>query len=124
MEVEEKKEKSKVEEIKDTAKDLAEHVQEYAETFYKVALLNVTQKATDIASATITAITLLTLGMFALFFGGFALAWWLGDVINSTAGGFAIVAGLFLLLTLIIIFMRKSIVFPYFRNSIIRKLYV
>ena len=124
MEVEEKKEKSKVEEIKDTAKDLAEHVQDYADTFYKVAVLNITQKATDIASATITAITLLTLGMFALFFGGFALAWWLGDVINTRAGGFAIVAGLFLLLTLIIIMMRKNIVFPYFRNSIIRKLYV
>jgi Putative Actinobacterial Holin-X, holin superfamily III len=111
------------EQLKEKAEDLTEHLGDLAETSYKLAIINLTQKATNAASQGLTIIVLCTLGMFILFFGGFGLAWWLGDVIDSRAGGFAIVAGFFLLLTLCILAVRKKIVFPYIRNLIIRKVY-
>ncbi len=112
-----------IDELKEKAGDLADHVVDYAETFYKVALLNMTQKATNIASTIVTVVALCTLGMFVLFFITLALGWWLGDLINSRAGGFLIVAALFLVLLFVIISMRKKIVFPFIRNLIIRQSY-
>lgn len=109
--------------LKDKAGDLFEHIGDIADTFYKLTIINVTQKATNAASSALVVIVLCTLGMFTLFFGGFALAWWLGDVFGSRIAGFGAVAGLFALLTILIIALRKNIVFPYFRNLIIRKVY-
>lgn len=113
-----------VEEIKETTKDLTDHVTEYVETFYKVAVLNLTQKATDLTSTVIMVVALLTLGTFVLLFGSIALAWWLGNLLESRVAGFLIVAGFYLLLLILIIALRKNFVFPIFRNAIIRKLYV
>jgi predicted lipid-binding transport protein (Tim44 family) len=121
METEQPKEK--VEELKESAQDLTEHLGQMADTFYKLAVLNLTQKATNAAAAGISVIVLCTFGVFFLIFGGIALGWWLGDLIDNRAGGFAIIAGFFLLLTICIIALRKKIVFPYFRNRIIRKVY-
>lgn len=113
----------KDEDLKDKAGDLAEHIGDLADTFYKLTILNVTQKATNAVSSALMVIILCTLGMFALFFGGFALAWWLGDVFDNRIAGFGAVAGFFALLTIIVIALRKNIIFPYFRNLIIRKVY-
>jgi hypothetical protein len=115
--------KDKAEDLKDSAKDLTEHIGDMADTFYKLAVLNLTQKATNAAATGISVIVLCTFGVFFLIFGGIALGWWIGDLVGSRAGGFAIVAGFFLLLTICIVALRKKIVFPYFRNRIIRKVY-
>ena len=113
-----------VDDIKEKAKNLTGHVSDYAETFYKLSVLKVTQKATDIGSSVIVALSLCVFGLFFIFFGGLALGWWLGDVLENRALGFLLVAGFFLLVLLIIIAMRRRIVFPYFRNLLIRKFYV
>jgi hypothetical protein len=119
---EEIKDESK-EGLKDKAGDLFEHVGNIADTFYKLTIINVTQKATNAVSSALVVIVLCTLGMFALFFGGFALAWWLGDLFDNRIAGFGAVGGFFALLTILIIALRKNIVFPYFRNLIIRRVY-
>jgi len=54
---------------------------------------------------------------------GFGLAWWLGDVINSRAGGFFIVAAFYLVVMIAMIIMRKRLIFPLLRNIITRKIY-
>jgi len=112
-----------MENIDNKAADLASHVEEFAETWYKLTVLNATQKATNVASAGITTIVLCTFGVFALLLGGIALAWWLGDLVESRAGGFLLGAGFFALIMVIIILLRKRIIFPFFRDLIIRKLY-
>jgi cytochrome c biogenesis protein CcdA len=112
-----------VEQIKEKAKDLTDNIAEYAETFYKLSVVKATQKATQIGSAVIASIATVILGLFILFFGGVALALWLGDLVNSRPLGFVIVAGFFLIVLVIIIALRKNIVFPYFRNLLIRKFY-
>ena len=109
--------------LKEKVGDLTNHVGDYLDTLYKVTLLNVTQKTTNIASGAIAAIVGVVLGMFVLFFAGFAAAWWLGNVIESRVGGFLLVAGFYLLIAIIIILLRKKIVFPYIRNLLIKKVY-
>jgi hypothetical protein len=109
--------------LHDKAKDLISHAGDYLETFYRLSILKFTQKATNVASSMIAAIAVCTLGVLVVLFGSFGLAWWLGDVIESRAGGFFIVAGFYLLVLLCIVLMRKKIVFPYLRNMIIRKFY-
>jgi len=109
--------------LKEKVENLTSHTGDYLDTLYKVTMLNVTQKATNIASAAIGAITICILGMFVLFFIGFGAAWWLGDMINSRTGGFLIVAGFYLVLTICIVALRRKIVFPFFRNLLIKKVY-
>jgi hypothetical protein len=124
MPAEEIKEKDEKDEgLHDKAKDLISHTGDYLETFYRLSILKFTQKATNVASSVIATVAVCTLGVLVVLFGSFGLAWWLGDVIESRAGGFFIVAGFYLLVLLCIILMRKKIVFPYLRNMIIRKFY-
>lgn len=112
-----------VDDIKEKAKDLTGNIADYAETFYKLSVLKVTKKATDVGSSALTGLAVAVFGLFIIFFGGLGLGWWLGDLLENRAAGFFIVAGFFLLVLLIIIGLRKSIVFPYFRNLLIRKFY-
>lgn len=112
-----------MDELKEKTADLADHVEDMAETFYRLTILNVTQKATTIASATIVIIAVSILGLITLLFLGIALSWWLGDLLNNRTVGFLLGAGFFFVVLLIIIMMRKKIVFPYIRNLIVKKVY-
>jgi hypothetical protein len=112
-----------VEDIKAKAKDLTGNISDYAETFYKLTLVKLTQKATDVGSSLITILSVIVFGLFIVLFGCIALAFWVGELLENRAGGFLAVAGLFLVILLVIVALRKRIVFPYFRNLLIRKFY-
>jgi hypothetical protein len=112
-----------MEDLKEKTIDLAGHVEDIADTFYRLTVLNVTQKATNIASGTIVMIVMCAMGLFCLFFAGCALAWWLGNLVNSRVGGFLLTAAFFLIVTLVMGLFRKKTIFPFVRDIIIRKVY-
>ena len=112
-----------MEDLKEKTIDLADHVEELADTFYRLTVLNVTQKATNIVSGAVVMIMLCSLGFFVLLFAGCALAWWLGNIINSRVGGFLLAAVFFLILMIIVSLLKKKTIFPLIRNLIIRKVY-
>lgn len=109
--------------LKEKAADLVDHVEDLANTFYKLTILNVTQKTTNIAANVIMGMSIVVFGSCVVLFLGLALSWWLGDLVGSRAGGFLLTAGFFILVLLIIAAVKKKIVFPYIRNRIIRKIY-
>ena len=111
------------EELKENAKDIASHVGDYLNTLYRLAIVTITQKATNIAAGIIASLAVCIIGTFVIFFASAGLAWWLGDLVKNRAMGFFIVAGFYLLLILLIVASRKKIVFPYIRNRIIGKHY-
>ena len=111
------------EDLKDKMADLVSHVEDIADTFYKLTLVNVTQKATNITSAAIVMIVVCSLGLFVLLFAGIAFSWWLGSLLENRTGGFLLGAALFLIIMFIIILLRKKIIFPFIRNLIIRRVY-
>ena len=115
--------KEKAEGIREKAKDLVNDVNEYVETVYQLSVLKLTKRVTEIASVAIIGVAFLVFGMFFILFGSVALALWLGHLMGSLALGFIVVAGFYLLDFLIILAIRRKIVFPYFRNLLIRKFY-
>lgn len=112
-----------MDELKEKTADLADHVEDLANTFYKLTILNVTQKTTNIAANVILGVAIVVFGSSVILFLGLALAWWLGDLIDSRIGGFLLTAAFFLIVLWIIAATRKKMVFPFIRNRIIRKIY-
>ena len=112
-----------MEDLKEKTLDLADHIEDLADTFYRLTVLNVTQKATNIVSGAIVMIVLCLLGFFVLLFAGCALAWWLGNIVSSRIGGFLLAAAFFLIVMILVSLLKKQTIFPMIRNLIIRKVY-
>lgn len=112
-----------MEDLKSKAGNLTDSISEYLQTYYKLKVLNAADKATSITASTLASLVIAFLGIFVLLFSGIALAIWLGHLLNSWALGYLAVAGLYLLIIIIIVALRKKIVFPMIRNSLINKLY-
>jgi len=109
--------------LREDAEDVLNHAGDYAETFYKLSLVRLTKKVSDVASGVVNSVLIFFIGLCILLFISFAGAWWLGDVVSSRASGFLLIAAFYLLLIFILILMRKKIISPYIRNTLIRKIY-
>lgn len=112
-----------MENIKDKAEDLTEDISEYLETFYKLKVLQVTDKAAEVTSVSLASLLLLVLTFFFLLFISIGLAWWLGEKLQSMTAGFCIIAGVYAFLSIVVLALRKSYILPLIRNMIIRKAY-
>jgi hypothetical protein len=111
-----------MEDLKNKTETLTDHVGDYVELYYKLVVLNATEKATGIASVSITSIVVGVLVVFVLFFASLGVGWWLGEELNSMIGGFSIIAGFYLLVITIMMALRKQII-PSIQNTIIKKIY-
>lgn len=112
-----------MEDLKEKAGHLTESVTDYLQTYYKLKVLNVADKATSITASTLASLVAVFFGIFVLLFSGIALGIWLGQLLENPALGYLIVAGIFLILIILLVAFRKKIVFPMIRNSLINKLY-
>ena len=109
--------------LKEDAKDILNHAGDYAETFYKLNLLRLTKKVSDVASVVVNSVLIFFISLCILLFISFAGAWWLGDVTNNRALGFLLIAGFYLLIVFVLVLIRKKVISPFIRNTLIRKLY-
>jgi hypothetical protein len=112
-----------MEELKSKAESLTHSISNYLDTFYKLALVNLTQKATNLTAGILAGLTTFFLFILTVFFLGMGLAWWLGGLLNSIAAGFFIVGGIFILIIVLVIVLRKKIVFPILKKAILKKIY-
>ena len=115
--------KTKVEDIKTVTENLTEHAAEYVETYVKLALINVTQKATEVATVSLAAILLTFFCMFVLLFSGVGMAVWIGEELQNMKTGYFCVAGFYLACAILFVLLRKTLIFPFVRDHIIRKVY-
>jgi len=109
--------------LKEDAKDILNHAGDYAETFYKLNLLRLTKKVSDVASVVVNSVLIFFISLCILLFISVAGAWWLGDIVQNRALGFLIIAGFYLLIILVLVLMRKKVISPFIRNTLIRKIY-
>lgn len=112
-----------MEDLKEKTVDLADHVEDIANTFYQLSVVKVTEKISTIVSGAVVMIIMCALGFFVLLFAGCALAWWLGNLVNSRIGGFLLAAAFYFIVMVIVALLRKNTIFPMIRNMIIRKIY-
>jgi hypothetical protein len=109
--------------IQQRAKTLTDDVGELLDLYYRLAVVTVTEKASNAASVSITVIIILFFMMFTLLFAGLGFGWYLGEVLHSMLAGYTIVSGIFLFLIGLTLVLRKNFIFPYIRNTIIKKIY-
>lgn len=109
--------------IKEKLDTLIDDTQELAKTGYKIAKLEATEQLSKVVSNTIVISVLLLLFNFLLLFLFFGLARWIGQELNDISLGYFIVGGFYLLLILLIVALRKSVIVPYFKNMIVKKMY-
>src|SRR5947209_2100691 len=112
-----------MEDLKSKAANLKDHVQEYVHTYTQLAKAKAVKGASSAASGVVVGVSAFLFTFFFLFFVAFGLGWWFGNLVNSRAGGFFMVAGLFLLLTILLFALRKKVIVPMIRNAIISKVY-
>lgn len=70
--------------------------------------LGATEGMTILLSVAATGFILIMLGSIVLLLGGFALAFWIGELTDSAALGFGVLAGATLLLAIVFWFKRKQ----------------
>jgi hypothetical protein len=111
-----------MEDLKSKAETLTDHVGDYIELYYKLIVLNATEKATGMASISVTSLTIAFLSVFSLLFISLGVGWWIGEQLGSMLGGFSIIGGFYAIVVVLILAFRKKIV-PSIQNLIIRKVY-
>jgi len=109
--------------LKEDAQDVLNHAGDYAQTFYKLSLVRLTKKVSDIASGVVNSVLIFFIGLCILLFMSFAGAWWLGDLLNNRALGFLLIAAFYTLLVVILILIRKKVISHFIRNTLISKIY-
>jgi hypothetical protein len=114
---------NKTEEIEEAGEGLMEHVEAFAKTFIELTYASATKKAVNVSSVVLNTLIISVAALFILLFAAAGLAWWMGDIVNSRAGGFFIVAGLFVIGMVLIILLRKKFLYPLIRNIIVKKIY-
>jgi apolipoprotein N-acyltransferase len=112
-----------MEDLKTKTGTLTQSVSDYLDTYYKLTLVTVTQKATNVTAGVVAGLSAFFLVILSLFFLGMGLAWWLGNILGSTAAGFFIVGGFFIVLIVLIIALRRKLVFPILKKAILQKIY-
>jgi len=109
-------------EIKDKVENIADNIEEIAKTYYKLSVVNVTDKSSKLGASLFVSLFLFILFLFALFFACMGLSWWIGQRLDSQVSGFFIVAGGLFVILLLIVLLRKNIINS-IRNIIINKIY-
>jgi putative superfamily III holin-X len=108
---------------KTAAGKLIENASDIVETSYKLLVLKVVDKATSIISSALAAVTFFVIGFFVILFLGIGTAIWIGEAMNNVKAGYFITGGIFLFIILIVYLLRKQIIFPLLKDSIIKKFY-
>jgi Putative Actinobacterial Holin-X, holin superfamily III len=106
-----------------SSRSISKDVGDLVDTYIALAKANVTQKAADAASFSISGLLMAALAFFALLFAGFALGWWLGELLSSMIAGFLIVSGIFVVLLVVLVLFKEQILHPIIRNKIVKKVY-
>ncbi len=112
-----------MENIKAKAQNLSEDIGDYVETYFKLSVLKTTDKASGFASVSIMGIIVCFLSFCVLFFLGIGVALWAGELLNNVKAGYFIVAGFYILVTVVLIAFREQLLLPMVRNFIIKKVY-
>lgn len=98
--------------------ELIEQLKLYVTLRMKHYKLSAGEKFIELFSALTAGMIFWMIAFIIMIFGGFALAFWLGEFFQHPSVGFLIVTGIFVLLIIIVYIFRQSLIF----DPIARKL--
>lgn len=102
---------------------LAEDVTDYIEARWKLFTITAIERVSDTTSSIAVSVVMGVVGFFVLFFISIAAAWWIGQSTDNPALGFALVAGFYVLVGVVVFSMREKWIKVSIVNALIRKLY-
>lgn len=108
--------KSKIEQI-------YERVEQYVLTTVELYKLKALQKLAETATSIVTSLMMVIFGLFFLVFVSIGLAVYLGEVLGKMHFGFMIVAGIYLIFTLIVYALRAKVLKDKVSTYIVRKIF-
>lgn len=88
--------------------DAIDDVKEYLDLRIQLIQLNITEKISVALAKMISGGAAIIFFVLFFIFGSFALSYVIGDCLGNTAAGFGILAGLYLLLALLIMYLGKG----------------
>jgi hypothetical protein len=107
---------------KEPQQPITEQVKEYIETYIKLARLKAIERGTSIFAGIVTDVFII-LGLSIVFlFASLTLAFYLSDVLHSNWQGFGIVSLAYLLIIIIIMFMRSNLERPVI-NALLKRIF-
>jgi len=107
---------------KENDPNIVELVADYVDTYYKLTVVNISQKAAD-ASATVSFSILATFVIFFIcLFVGIGACLWLGELLKSYPLGFFAFSGFCLIIFLILFLTRKKVFYPFIKNLVIKSI--
>jgi len=112
-----------MENLHTNATNLANHVQDIAQTYYDLARINVAQAGAKAVARATLFFVITGLVLCILLLAGIGLSLWVGILLKNAAAGYFVVAFSYLVLVIILFLLRKQIVFPFIRNFVVRKIY-
>ncbi len=102
-------------------RNLFEQLKEYLTTRIELVKIDLIEKSSSIISKIISYILIGFFSIFILIFLSTGLAIYLGSLVNNVAAGFFIVAGIYVLLVILIVLIRKSVFENRLINMMIKK---
>lgn len=109
--------------LKDSIYSLKDNTKGLIDDYVSLAKIEVAEKSSNILSLLIVIVLALALAVFFLFFTGIALSIWIGNLIDNEIAGYLIIGFVYLILAIVLIFVRKSLILPPIAKSIIKKIY-
>jgi hypothetical protein len=100
-----------------------EHLKDYLNTHYELAVLKVSDKGSSILSEIISYVLLGLVGIFFLIFISFGIALLISQSIGNAYSGFLIVAGFYLLLGIVLFVSKDKLVKMPLLNMFIKGLH-
>ena len=107
----------------DNDPNIAELAADYAETYYKLTVVNINQKIADISAVASFSMVGAIICCFVGLLLSIAGSLWLGTLLGSTALGFLTMGAFFLVVFIFFYVTRKKIFFPFIKNLIIKSIY-
>ncbi len=95
-------------------------VKDYLNLRLRLIQLNLAEKVSAALSNMISSLVAMVFFILFFLFGSFALSYWLGDIFNSQALGFIVVAGIYLFIALFIQVIAKKPIRKKMMDSFIR----
>lgn len=99
-----------------------EHLKEYLNTRYDLAVLKVSDKGSTILSGLISYILLAVIGLFFLLFVSFGVALLISEKMGNVYAGFLIVSCFYLLLGVILLIVKDKLVKMPLLNMFVKQL--
>jgi hypothetical protein len=93
-----------------TKENFFERVKAYIQVRIRLSALIATEKLAHFYAGLVSKLMVLLCLALAFLFGSLALAFYLGDVLNSVEGGFLAVMGLYVILAALILVLKKPLI--------------